>query len=389
MKVLFVSHEGIDSSIFNSQVLLHAQSLKDKGIEIDILSYNTNKKTKKISLTNFNKMKLDYPEIKIMLKQGINIFFPFAAFYNSLFLILFFIQNNKKYNIIHSRSDYSTFLCCATKIFHGKKIIWDCRGDSLNELEDTLVNKNFLLKIVGFLYLKPINKFQIYLSSKFADAAIFVSESLYKKHSIRLKTTNFKIIPCPVSEKLFFFNSDIRSIYRKANNFKDNDQIFIYSGSLASYQSINLQMNFYDKILKDVRNFIIFTTTDVDLAKKLYTHKFPVRFIILNIPFSEMNNYYNMADFAILLREDKQLNNVASPTKFGEYCLSGLPVIMNDTVNQSVDFSKKIGNYHNWQSIHFDKYKDEYRQTISKKSIDFFSRKELNKKYFNLYTTLN
>ena len=38
--------------------------------------------------------------------------------------------------------------------------------------------------------------------------------------------------------------------------------------------------------------------------------------------FYEINKYYNVADFAILIRSDRSLNHVASPTKFGEYCLT-------------------------------------------------------------------
>lgn len=138
----------------------------------------------------------------------------------------------------------------------------------------------------------------------------------------------------------------------------------------------------------DSNNFIIFATVDVIQAKKYFDLKFDHRFIILNIPFDKMNNYYNLADFAILLREDKLLNYVASPTKFGEYCLTGLPVIMNDTIEQSSQYSKELGNYVNWNDFKFNKFNVDQRIEISYKAKFYFSRKELNKQYIELYQSL-
>ncbi len=109
------------------------------------------------------------------------------------------------------------------------------------------------------------------------------------------------------------------------------------------------------------------------------------RLIIVSVSFQEMNAYYNLADFAFLMREKKQLNLVASPTKFGEYCLTGLPVIMNDNVDQAYLFSRELGNYVSHQSIQFIPLSDEQRADISLRSKQFFSRGQLNQKYIELY----
>ena len=42
------------------------------------------------------------------------------------------------------------------------------------------------------------------------------------------------------------------------------------------------------------------------------------------------------ADFGLLLRENNIVNNVASPTKFAEYLMAGLPVIISNGIG---DFS--------------------------------------------------
>lgn len=389
MKILFITHEGIDSSIFNSQVLIHCMSMKKMGISIDILSFNTNKKTRTASLVNYKKLLNSKLDIKIILKPAFNIYLPFSSFLNGILLTFFLLNNKNKYSILHCRSDYTTFISLITKFIHQKQVIWDCRGDSFDELNDTLLKKNVLIKFFGNVFLKPVNAFEIFISSRFSSAAIFVSKSLFCLHSNNLNSKNYKIVPCPVSEELFFFNDKLRESFRKANRIKDDDRVFLYSGSLAAYQALNLQEDFYDRILDDMRNIIIFATIDVVQAREYFQDKISDRFLIHNVPFHDMNNYYNLADFAILLRDNKQLNRVASPTKFGEYCLTGLPVIMNDTVEQSLEFSKKIGNYISWESLNFETFDNKLRYEIANISRTYFSRNELNKLYFDLYTSLN
>jgi hypothetical protein len=54
---------------------------------------------------------------------------------------------------------------------------------------------------------------------------------------------------------------------------------------------------------------------------------------------TEIFNLLQMGDFGFLLRDRSVVNQVASPTKFGEYCLCGLPVITTSSVG---DFSEMI-----------------------------------------------
>jgi hypothetical protein len=387
-KVLFLTHEGIDSSIFNSQVLTHALTMRDLGVSIDILAFNTNNKSKLNSIKNYNRILNKNFDVRVILKFGLNIFIPFSSIFNGLLLIIFLQKNKNNYSVIHCRSDYTTFVGLLTKFIHGKKVIWDCRGDSVNELNETLSKKSLLLKLLGKIYFIPINLLEVWFASKFSDSAIFVSNSLYNKYSENLKTNNWKIIPCPVLETKFFFNEQLRLLYREKHNIKDDEYVFLYSGSLASYQALNLQEEFYYKLLKSSKNKIIFATVDVFEAKKNFDSKFSNNFEIINVSFDEMNNYYNLADFAILLRDFKPFNNVASPTKFGEYCLTGLPVIMNDSIDQSMQYSKELGNYINFSTLKFKKIDNSKRKIISHNARKYFSRNELNKQYFQLYESL-
>jgi hypothetical protein len=385
-KGLFVLHEGIADTIFNSQVLEHVISMKSLGIDFDILSFNTFNKSWNQSNYNFESIKKKYPNLNIFLNKALNIYYPFSFLVNSIFLLRFL--KNKKYDFIHARADYTAFLCILTKPIHKINVLWDCRGASVDELKDSLSRKNSLIKIFGRFFLVTFNTLASYVNSKSCDSAIFVSESLYKIFQKNIRHENYKIIPCPVSEKFFYFNSNLRSITRKEYNIKDNNKVYLYSGSMVAYQSLNEQYDFYKKLLINPQNIIFIITSEPDKAKLTFKDLKSKRLFILNATFENINSFYNLADFAILLRENKLLNKVASPTKFGEYCLSGLPVIMNDTVDQAKFVAKKIGNYISILDISSEKYDDENRVQISNKALNYYSRSILNDQYLELYKNM-
>lgn len=384
-KALFILHEGIGSTIFNSQVLEHAKGMKEFGVEFDILTYDTLEKTWELSNNNLLKFKQTNPDVTIILKKARNIYYPFSLFYNLILLIFFFIKNKEEYSFIQARADYTTFLCILAKPFHKLPVYWDCRGDAVSELKDSLSRKNILIKIIGNLYLVSFDRFAVYLNCKKCDGAIFVSEALLDLFRNKLTTKNYQIIPCPVSEKKFFFDLELRLRMRDKLNISDNKVVYLYSGSMIAYQSLQEQYEQYYFLLKNSENIIIIATSDPDIAKEFFKDLHSERLIITSVSFEEMNSYYNLADFSFLMREKKQLNHVASPTKFGEYCLTGLPVIMNDTVNQAYSVSRDLGNYVSSENISVNTFSNKERTEIAIKSKQFYSREVLNQKYILLY----
>lgn len=387
-KGLFILHEGISSTIFNSQVLEHSKGLKKSGIEFDILSFDTLAKTWELSKNNLGKAKITHPDVNIKLIKAMNIYYPFSLFVNFILLVSFFKKNKKNYSFIHARTDYTTFLCILTKPFHNLPVYWDCRGDNVSELKDSLSRKNLFVRLIGNFYLVNFERIIIFLNCKLCDGAIFVSQALFELFKNMLVTKNYEIIPCPVSEKLFFFDSRLRLTMRNKFKFDDKNIVYLYSGSMVAYQSLQVQYLLYKRLLQNPENIIIIVTSDPEIAVDYFKNLNSNNLIILSANFEEMNHYYNLSDFAFLIREKKQLNFVASPTKFGEYCLTGLPVIMNDTVDQSLQYSKELGNYVNWDVSRFNKFGLDKRDEISSKAKFYFSRIELNKQYINLYQIL-
>lgn len=382
MKGVFILHEGIPSSIFDSQVIGHISEMKKIGIDIDVLSFNTENKILNTSLENKKILNKIFPNIKIHLIKSINIFYPLAFIYHSIQL-LFFLKS-KKFNFIHSRSDYSQFISLIVKPFVSTKFIWDCRGDSLDELKFAIEKKSLLIKLYSKLYLIPFQNLIINFCVNKSDGAIYVSEDLKK---IRLlKNKNFIVVPCTSSTNLFYFDELLRKKTRKELDFKFDEKVFIYVGSMVPYQSFELFDEIFTKINQSKYLKILVITNDINKAFQNFKKVKKSKLIIKSSSFYEMNKFYNAADLAILFRSARKLNNVASPTKFGEYCLTGLPVLMNDNVVQSLNFSKSIGSYRNLLSKNLFLRDSKERVLISEKSKNFFDRKKYISFYKKMYS---
>ena len=173
---------------------------------------------------------------------------------------------------------------------------------------------------------------------------------------------------------------------RNKLSYSDQDLVFIYSGSMVQYQGIELSIMFFKDMLEtfDFVKVLIITTHIME-AKLLFKDFNQDRIIIKKVPFLEVNDYYNAADAAVLFRQNLQLNKVASSTKFGEYCMSGLPVIMNDTVEQVVSFSKVIGNYYFYSEFEPINLRCINREHISFRSCELFSRASYDIAYKKIY----
>lgn len=389
-KGLFVLFEGIPNTIFKSQVLEHVKDMNSNGIDMDILAINTESKMWRTSLLNYNELVNSNLSFKITLLKSCRIYYPFSELYNLLLLWKYLKSVDGKYSYIHARANYSSFISTLLKIFIRIDVLWDCRGESLSELHDAISRKNRLYKVV-LMPLLLLEKFRLLVISKYADAAVFVSNALYSKYAKWINTNNIEIIPCPVAESKFYFNKDKRYKLRSYYNISDEINVFMYSGSMVAYQAVEQQIILYRKILERDNHIIFYLTSDIALAKETFQEFSQDRFVIKSVPFVEMNDYYNLADFSFLIRDALVLNFVASPTKFGEYCLTGLPVIMNDAVEQAYKNAILLGNCINISPLdltNVKRFDDNRREKIANGAKKIYSRSVLNEKYKLIYSQI-
>ena len=104
-------------------------------------------------------------------------------------------------------------------------------------------------------------------------------------------------------------------------------------------------------------------TNDISEAKKMINGDFNI--LIYSVNQDKVNEFLNASDYAIMIRKDDLTNNTASPTKFAEYCLTGLQVITNSSVKDFYKFKNQVCNIINLNDFKFTKITNKKRLKIS------------------------
>lgn len=384
IKGIFLSFEGLNNSIANSQVLEHVESLKSQSIDIEILFFLGKKAIFQKNLELISQ----YSNYNIKIFRAIDPAIPFSAFLNSIYL--FYILFNKKIQFIHARTDYVCSTLFFLKIFTNIKIIWDCRGHTTAEYFSKYNLKNPLKLLYA-----PIQYFRleffVLVCNCIADEAIFVTNELMNARRISVLLKNFYIIPCLTNCNKFFFSNQLRKTTRDKLKYNENDIVLIYSGSITGYQVFEKCLNlFIDLHKKNCQYKLLILSPNIREVNKLINKYNISQFTtILNVPFNDVNAYLNASDIGLLLRENIPLNRCASPIKFAEYSVTGLYVLNNRSVNQVYENGLIIGNLlklDNSYKANFDFpiFSINNREMISLKSKELYDRTN----YLNIYNVI-
>jgi hypothetical protein len=373
-KALFVFFEGLAETVVDSQVLIHCRLMKEIGIEFEIWAFACNEDLYQKSLKRLAQAKqLSGCEVKVF--KGLRPAYPFSEVINSHRLK----QNIKKYqpsfDIIHSRTDYSTAVVC--KAIKNKPIIYDCRGDSIAE---------FIYSTKGNFFSKKYRiakyKANIKIAKSLSNRAIFVSNFL--KNKIKYDKKN-EVIGCVADSKLFYFDEKIREKIREDLGFTKHHKVLIYSGGMNQYQCFNECVVYFKSLFKQDENWhFLVLTTALDEAKKVISDTKNV--ILKKVPFTQVNQYLNAADVGMILREQNDLNRAASPTKFAEYALTGLSVCFSKEIGDLGNYAKKIGINNILDNKNLsDVHNVETRKERATKAKAIVSKKSVMQQYQEIY----
>jgi glycosyltransferase involved in cell wall biosynthesis len=390
-KGLFVAFEGIDATIFDSQVALHAIEMKEHGVETEIWVFDTRKSHYAESLRRLPAAQ-QLARSKIRLFRGSFQYLPFSGILNSFLLLYHLMKDKPDVDFIHARADYASHVYSYLAPFMKIPLIWDCRGDYEAEFALAYSPRNFILRILKWALIR-LFRWRTHHAGRNSSGAVFVSIGLWERKKQNLTGQPFEIIPCGVSGKHFFFSEKLRNEIRSKWGYTDEDRVLIYSGGVVAYQGFGEYVSLF-KLMYDMdKKYKFLVVTPYTGKASAFLRGLPLEsYKLLSASFDEMNSLYNAADFGMLLRPPNPVNFVASPTKFGEYCLSGLPIIMNETVEQSWKIAQDLGNCIPY-GLQFDlaglvPYKNETRKSLAKASRTLLSRDVLAQKYISLYTKI-
>jgi len=238
-----------------------------------------------------------------------------------IFWILLRILNDDK---VLCRGPIATYLALKTRR-KKQKIAFDARGATKAEITEFDMGLSQSL-ISDFIQCEEYSVLK-------SDFKISISEKLvdYWKHVYNYNNDNHVIIPCTVTK-----STELKTSKREEFGYKGDDLIFIYSGGIQGWQGIEgLEKFILNQITSVSKSKFLFMCPESKFLSQLIENIGSDIIQRIWVAPEEVNAVLGIGDYGILWRDDNVTNIVSSPTKFAEYLMIGLPVII----------SPKIGDY--------------------------------------------
>lgn len=258
--------------------------------------------------------------------------FPGVKNWKKNLTILNLIPTLKKSELVIGRSVLATQLALNMK----KKTVYDGRGAIAAEWKEYgVISDQQMLKEIFTWEKECVQK---------ADYRIAVSQQLlnYWMKEYAYASTKHAVIPCTVNqlyENIILTDKSVTES-RARFNFQPDEPVFVYSGSVAGWQSFTLLDKFIREQLEQFpKSKVLFLSEETEEIKALKAD-FNSRVISKKVSHAEVPACLIAADYGLLIREKSITNKVASPVKFGEYLACGLKVIISDELGDASEFVK-------------------------------------------------
>jgi glycosyltransferase involved in cell wall biosynthesis len=253
-------------------------------------------------------------------------------------------DHDARFDLVHARTDYSVLMAAPLARALDVPLIFDCRGDSAAELDYRSDLQHGTRRILKPLLRRVLMR-RLRRAALLCDRALFVSQPLRDLVAAEINDKPHAVIPCCASENEFFFDADLRRNTRDRLGYGPQDVVYIYSGGLQPYQRFEDTIAAFCRLhARGLPVHFLVATPRAEAAQKRLNDLPPGSWQVVSAALEEVNSLLNAADAAFLLRHDDATNRVASPTKFAEYCLAGLPVVMTNAIRDSYRLARQCGN---------------------------------------------
>ncbi len=180
----------------------------------------------------------------------------------------------------------------------------------------------------GFKLKKALFRFLVTENEKFvlnkSLLNIFVSETMREHYEKKYgyNKNNYFIMPC--------FNQFIHA--PAFTDKKYSKPTFVYTGNLSSWQCFEPMLNLFKRIKDNIPDAeLTIYTRDQEKARILLT-KYGIEAAVKYVPYMQLNEEIKDYKYGFIIREDIEVNRVATPTKMSSYLANGIIPVYSDVV---------------------------------------------------------
>jgi glycosyltransferase involved in cell wall biosynthesis len=336
-KVLYLSYDGLTDPLGQSQILPYLQGLSALGHKISIASFE---KCERFATEESNIRKIC---------EGSNIkWLPFRYHKNPPVLSTIFdlLQLRRKaiswtrefkFDIVHCRSYLTPLIGFILKKKFGVKLIFDMRGFWADERVDGglwSIDSLFYRRVFRFFKKKER---EFIINADHVVVLTHAAKALIDSWDLKTKVS---VIPCCVDLSLFNpdnISAQARQSLRDKLNFKADDFVLVYVGSIGTWYLYDEMIDYFKKIRKSIPNAkFLFLTPD-------HTKVPPDDDIIaLSVGREEVPLYISISNASICFIKPSFSKKGSSATKMAEVLAMEIPVLTNSGWGDVEFFQPKI-----------------------------------------------
>lgn len=243
-----------------------------------------------------------------------------ASYITSILLqiVIGSLTHLQKYRLIQAEFSTGGAFCCWKPAF--TPLLVDFHGD----LQDEMLYKNPKLSLYSW-QIKRVRTFTRKSLQK-ADLCILVSAKMQKifEEQTGKRMKKAFIFPCLSDLKRFKCRQNIDLQKQLQNRIAVG-----YIGGLQKWQNIDIILDLVCRLRKlDSKIFLcIFTNFSTDFLQHKLAEIGEDNYLIRALSSEEVPEYLSCLDASFLIRENRPLNLVSSPTKISESLAAGVPII--------------------------------------------------------------
>lgn len=336
----FILYDGIENSVFESQVLkpLIDRKQTDQLRRIILVSFEKN-----ISVARSIKNKIPDLIECIMLKK-----FPFIGTFSLWYAIqqLRYILSKESRYTLTARGPLAGYISLNSITSECSAVIIQARGLLAAEYE-------YIHRDASWYIQKPWHRYKTHHYKKVEHAAystqnLFttieaVSKALQEYLIEHYDTQPNRItiahsdIPTPIArETIQHWRTEVRTQL----HITDDQTVYCYNGSVHAWQCPELVVLYFQELwYKNNQSFLLILTQDTaPFTKLLHKADIPLEnYAVLSVKHDAIYRYLAACNVGIILREKHIINWISRPTKVLEYQAAGLTIAHNNTIAMLVE----------------------------------------------------
>lgn len=212
-----------------------------------------------------------------------------------------------------------------------------------------------------------------------SDGVIFVSQAMRNHYEKRFSRSFSSSVIIPCAARAGFIPDLARRQALRREQGLDEKFVVCYVGAAETYQLPEAMCRLFKEIQAYLPNafFLVYSYQASVFEKYLNLEAvLSDNYKLTSVSHDQIFDHLQMGDVGLLLRDDSPVNLVASPLKFAEYCLCGLPVITTPYVG---DFSRMVADNQlgHWVDLDMETISPallEFLQDVSAHRVEYFQR---------------